>query len=52
MGRMAALERDFGMVGCDCVNIDIDGKPLPVTKHAPEKEGEVTVRDILIRTRF
>jgi len=52
MSRFAELDDDYGLVGCDCIFIDIDGKPMPVTKHHPEKEREITVRDILMRTRF
>ena len=35
MSKFATLEPDFGLVGCDCVFIDIDGKPMPITKHHP-----------------
>lgn len=45
------LDPDYGLIGCDRVLIDADGKKLAVAKPA-EPEGEILARDILMRTRF
>jgi len=45
------LESGYGLMGCDRVLIDADGKKLPTAKPS-EPEGEVSARDILMRTRF
>jgi len=52
MTRFATLGPDFGLIGCDCVFVDIDGKPMKITRRHPESEREITVKDILLRTRF
>lgn len=52
MSKFVEKGEDFGLVACDNVFIDIDGKSLPHTRHGDNPSREISVRDILIRTRF
>ena len=52
MAAFAKLPPDYALVACDDVLVDVDGKPLPFTVHVPVLPREVTLRDILMRTRF
>lgn len=52
MAAFAKLPPDYALVACDDALVDVDGKPLPFTVHAPVLPREVTLKDILMRTRF
>jgi glycosyltransferase involved in cell wall biosynthesis len=52
MSKFVELGESFSLVTCDNVFIDIDGKPLTHVRHIASPSREVTVKDILLRTRF
>lgn len=52
MAAFAKLPPDYALVACDDVLVDVDGRPLPFTVHVPVLPREVTLKDILMRTRF
>lgn len=52
MAAFAKLPADYGLIGCDYAVIDVDGRPLAHAVHAPVTPGEITLKDILMRTRF
>ena len=52
MAAFTKLPPDYALVACDDVLVDVDGKPLPFTVHVPVRPREVTLMDILMRTRF
>lgn len=52
MAAFAKLPPAFALVACDDVLVDVDGKPQPFTVHVPVLPREVTLKDILMRTRF
>jgi len=52
MAAFARLPSDYALVACDDELVDVDGKPLPFTVHVPVLPREVTLKDILMRTRF
>ncbi|MFA6542804.1 MAG: glycosyltransferase [Limisphaerales bacterium] len=52
MEAFAKLPPDYALVACDDVLVDVDGRPLPFTVHVPVLPREVTLKDILMRTRF
>ena len=51
MEAFQGLESGYGMMGCDRILIDADGKKI-ATPTPSEPEGEVSAEDILMRTRF
>lgn len=52
MAAFAKLPPDYSLVACDDVLVDVEGAPLPFTVHVPVLPREVTLKDILMRTRF
>ena len=52
MQRLAGLTSDFGLIVANHEYVDIDGKPLANRRYDHEWNREITVRDILIRSRF
>ena len=52
MATFARLSPDYALLGCDYAVIDVDGQPLAHAVHAPVQPAEVTVQQILMRTRF
>ena len=52
MAAFAKLPSDYALVACDDHLVDVDAKPLPFTVHIPVLPREVTLKDILMRTRF
>lgn len=52
MAAFAKLPEDYALVACDDVLVDVEEKPLPFAVHVPVWPREITVKDILMRTRF
>lgn len=52
MAKLASLPPEYGMVACDRALIDVDGKRMPLTIHVPPTPRELTIEDILMRSRF
>ncbi|NBR86017.1 MAG: glycosyltransferase family 2 protein [Verrucomicrobia bacterium] len=52
MAAFAKLPPDYALVACDDQLVDVDEKPLPFAVHVPVLPREITVKDILMRTRF
>ncbi|NBV21032.1 MAG: glycosyltransferase family 2 protein [Proteobacteria bacterium] len=52
MAAFAKLPTEYALVACDDMLVDVDEKPLPFTVHVPVLPREITVKDILMRTRF
>ncbi len=52
MAAFAKLPPDYALVACDDHLVDVDANPLPFTVHIPVLPREVTLKDILMRTRF
>lgn len=51
MEKFNELGSDFAIVATDHQRIGVDGQPLPGPKVDSAKEGELTVRDFLMRNR-
>lgn len=52
MAKLTSLPPEYAMVACDRHLIDVDGKRMPLTVHVPATPREMTLRDILMRSRF
>ncbi|MBI5773426.1 MAG: glycosyltransferase [Verrucomicrobia bacterium] len=52
METFARLEKNFALVGCVSAFIDAEGRPFEIRKLYPDDDREITVRDILVSTRF
>jgi len=51
ISALESLSTDFAIVACYSENIDVDGKPM-AAKQKLLRGGEVTVRDLIQKTRF
>lgn len=52
MAAFAKLPPEYSLVACDDHLMDVDEHPLPFTVHVPVLPREITLMDILMRTRF
>ena len=52
MRALAALPAEFAIIAFPTENMDQHGNPLPTKQLAPTAAREITLRDILLKTRF
>ena len=52
MEAFAKLPQDYALVACDDKLVDVDEQQLPFAVHVPVLPREVSLKDILMRTRF
>lgn len=52
MQVFAALPLEFGLIATGRQNVSVSGEPQVGGKREPRHTGEITVRDLLIRSRF
>lgn len=52
MDRYGSLPKEVALVACASVRVDTGGRALPGRKLAPDGDGFLEVRDIVLRSRF
>lgn len=48
----ARLPKEFGVIACRATQVGLDSKPLGLKRLLPEIDEEVTLTDLIFRTRF